>query len=362
MAGFFDFFRRRESSGSRPAPSAAIRDLAFSEIKKTWSAEESDITEQENGFDWLPASHNVHVRILREEEGDDPSRHRLWVTTEFLHSVGSDEKTAVDIATLTPVICPTFSPVRWTKGGSGSGPTNLQFFSSVYVSDDNVGAFSSLLARMSVLQPFMAERAADDFGNFLRGTPALATGSKRQTESVVSHIGDMVRGKSDGISDWTGSPEFEAFVEQYAQNDDCFGTADRTGMALEIPLGSDSVLIRFETKGAFPGLGNGLLVRTMIRSNDTPDQICSLAALLNGFEGTQWTDFAQLGCWHLHSLSESMSVLAHSCFIPNMFFGDGLVTNYGIWAIARALWVREILLPDAQHKTMAEILKARHGL
>ena len=74
----------------------AIRDLAFREIKKIWSAEESDIIEQEEGFDWLPASHKVHVRMRRDE--DDPSRYRLWVTTEFLRSVGSDdEKTAVDI-------------------------------------------------------------------------------------------------------------------------------------------------------------------------------------------------------------------------------------------------------------------------
>ena len=34
---------------------------------------------------------------MRRDE-DDPSRYRLWVTTEFLRSVGSDdEKTAVDI-------------------------------------------------------------------------------------------------------------------------------------------------------------------------------------------------------------------------------------------------------------------------
>jgi hypothetical protein len=363
MAGLFDFFRRRGGGDSKPAPSMAIRDLAFREIKKIWSAEESDIIEQEEGFDWLPASHKVHVRIRRDE--DDPSRYRLWVTTEFLRSVGSDdEKTAVDIGTLTSVICPTFSPMRWNKDRSGTGTTDLHFFSSVYVSDDDTaGAFSRLLARMSVLQPLMAERAADDFARFLGGTPALATGSKRQTESIVSHIGDMVKGKSDGISNWTGSPEFEAFVDRYARNDNCFGMADRgAGMTLETPFGSDSALIRFETEGVFPGLGNGLLVRTMLHSTDSADKICSLASLLNDLEGTQSTDFAQLGCWHLHSLSEDKSVLAHSCFIPNIFFGDGLVTNYGLWAIARALWAAKVLRRDAGTKTIGEILKARHGL
>jgi hypothetical protein len=283
------------------------------------------------------------------------------VVTQFLRSVGSDdEKTAVDIGTLTPIICPTFAPVRWSKDGSGTGPTNLHFFSSVYVSDDNVGPFSRLLARLSVLQPFMAERSADDFGKFLRGTPALAIDSKRQTDSIVSHIGDMVRGKSDGMSDWTGSPEFETFVERYARNDHCFGMADRgKGMALETPFGSETALIRFETEGVFPGLGNGLLVRTTLPSLDTPGSVGALASLLNDLEGTQSTDFAQLGCWHLHSHSDERPVLVHSCFIPNMFFGDGLVTNYGLWAIARALWAAKVLRRDAGSKTMSEILEAR---
>jgi hypothetical protein len=361
MAGLFDFFRRRGGGGSKPAPSSTIRDVAFGEIKKVWSAEDGDIVEQEEGFDWLPASHTVHVRMRRDQ--DDPSRYRLWVVTEFLQSVGSDdEKTAVDIGTLTPVICPTFAPVRWSKDGSKTGPTNLHFFSSVYVSDDNASAFARLLARLSVLQPFMAERAAEDFGKFLRGTPALAIGSRRQTDTIVAHIGDMVTGKSGGISDWTGSPEFESFVERYARNDNCFGMASRgTGMSLETPFGSETTLIRFETEGAFPGLGNGLLVRTTLPPLDTPGSVGAIASLLNDLEGTQSTDFAQLGCWHVHSLSDETHVLVHSCFIPNLFFGDGLVTNYGLWAIARALWAAKVLRRDAGSKTMREILDARLG-
>jgi len=45
MAGLFDFFRRRGGGDRKPAPAMAIRDLAFREIKKIWSAEESDIIE-----------------------------------------------------------------------------------------------------------------------------------------------------------------------------------------------------------------------------------------------------------------------------------------------------------------------------
>ena len=44
-----------------------------------------------------------------------------------------------------------------------------------------------------------------------------------------------------------------------------------------------------------------------------------------------------------------------------MFFGDGLVTNYGLWAIARAAWAAKVLRRDAGSKTMREILEARYN-
>jgi hypothetical protein len=124
------------------------------------------------------------------------------------------------------------------------------------------------------------------------------------------------------------------------RNDNCFGMADPKGMSLETPFGSDTALISFNTEDAFPTLGHGLHVRTMIRTSATPEQICANARLLNYLEAADWTDFPQLGCWHFQPLSDEQRLLAHSCFIPNMFFGDGLVTNYGLWAIARALWAR----------------------
>lgn len=363
MAGFFDFFRRRPAStavGGGQTP--AIRELAFREIKRTWSAEDSDITELENGFDWLPGSHKVHVRILPEEGGDDPSRHRLWVTTDFLRSVPLEGEKSLNVGTVAHTICPTFAPVRWMPSGASTGPVGLNFFSSAYVNESTAGWLSGFLARMSMLQPLQAERLAEDFSKiFGAEAPAFATGAKRQTDNMVFQVDDILRSHDAGMSNWIGSPEFEEFAERYARNDNCFGVADEGGMSLETPFGSDSVLVRFETEGAFPAFGHGLHVRTMIRLAETRERICINATTLNYLESSQWTDFPQLGCWHFQELPDEQRFLAHSCFIPNMFFRDGLVTNYGLWAIARALWARTVVLPDVKNKTMREILEARMG-
>lgn len=364
MAGLFDFFRRRPTpTGGGQTP--AIRDIAFREIKRTWSAEDSNITELENGFDWLPGSHKVHVRILPEEGGDDPSWPRLWVSTDFLRSVPTDGEKAVNVGTFAQAICPTFAPVWWKRNNAGTepeSPADMYFFSSAYVNESTVGWLSGFLARTAMLQPLQAERLADSFSKiFGAEAPAYATGARRQTDNMVFQVDDILRSHDAGMSNWIGSPEFEEFAERYARNDNCFGMADKGGMSLETPFGSDSALIRFETEDAFPALGHGLHVRTMIYSTDTREQICADAALLNYLEGTEWMDFPQLGCWHFHERSAELRVLAHSCFIPNMFFRDGLVTNYGLWAIARALWARTILLPNVKNTTMREILEARMG-
>jgi hypothetical protein len=220
MAGFFDFFRRRPtptSGGQTPA----IRDLAFQEIKRTWSAEDSDITELENGFDWLPGSHKVHVRILPEEGGDDPSRHRLWVSTDFLRSAPSDEEASVNVGAMAHFLCPTFAPVCLTKPSTSTAgadiPAGVYFFSSAYVNENTVGWLSGFLARTAMLQPWQAERAADNFSKLFKAeAPAFATGSKRRTDNMVFEVDDILRSQDAGMSNWIGSPEFEEFAERYA--------------------------------------------------------------------------------------------------------------------------------------------------
>ena len=84
----------------------------------------------------------------------------------------------------------------------------------------------------------------------------------------------------------------------------------------------------------------------------------SEAAGLNFLEGTSWTDFPQLGCWHVSEMKKAARVV-HSCFIPNALYAEGMATNLALWSILRVQWVRKGSWPDVKDKTMMEIIEER---
>ena len=44
-----------------------LRDRAIQEIARAWSAKDSELSLNENGFDWLPGSHTVRVHTSHDE-------------------------------------------------------------------------------------------------------------------------------------------------------------------------------------------------------------------------------------------------------------------------------------------------------
>ncbi|MDQ8731003.1 hypothetical protein [Bradyrhizobium sp. LHD-71] len=338
-------------------------DIARREILRAWSAEDAEVTLTETGLDWLPGSHRVRVQIGKNPETGSLPRYRITVSTDVLRAVPLHEQAFVETASLiADTFCPTYAPVYPPDGRVQGQPNDLMFFASAYVDETTAPWLSGFLARMSILQPFSAERLADDISDQLGGgAPAYVTGSKRdKPNKLVLGVASVIQSEGMAPSHWIDSDEFEFFIEDHARNDFCFGTADETGMTLETPFGSDSALIRFRTDNeAFPPLGSGLAVETQMRPILAHREICKRAAWLNYLESTEWTDFPQLGRWYSRPVSEDQAFLAHSSFVPNMFYAEGLVTNFGLWALARAQWAKNILLPDAKNLTMREILDAR---
>ena len=90
-------------------------------------------------------------------------------------------------------------------------------------------------------------------------------------------------------------------------------------------------------------------------------------ANLNYLEAFKWTDIPQLGCWmplmELGADGKTTGVarLAHASFVPNLLYSDGIATNFAVWSVARARWVRKERWPKLEDKPMIEILNARYG-
>ncbi len=76
------------TSSPQPTDMNAVRDLAIEEIAKTWSLSafsDSELSRHENGFEWLPGSHTVHVRIFDDDRKSGsplPGRFRITISDQ----------------------------------------------------------------------------------------------------------------------------------------------------------------------------------------------------------------------------------------------------------------------------------------
>jgi hypothetical protein len=359
-----EMFWRRQKGG---AGTSSLQQAALDEIARTWILDGSDSTPRDDGFDWLPGSHAVRVRVQQNHPAG-LNRHRITVATDFLRAVPLREKTIVSTAgEIASAICPTFANVLPTRESVeqhlDGPPAEVQFFSSAYVDEHTASWIPGFLAHLSILQPSLAEHWAETMQENLGGVLAFANGTRNAHPSDILAVDQLIKNAGSQPSRWAGSEEFEDAAEGLAGNLMYFATADDNSLTLETSYGSDSALVRFMTDLSQPLLGNGLLVLMHIRSSQTYEQTCRQAARLNYLESAQWTDFPQLGCWHASKpYGNETAVLEHSSFIPNLYFRKGLVQNYVWWSISRAQWARTILKPDEQNLTMREILEARYGI
>jgi hypothetical protein len=347
-----------------------MNDIAdiIEEIMQVWCVADSERRALENGFEWLPGSHAVRVRVARHDAR--PERIRIWITTDYLRSIPIEDANFVRfVGLMSGIDCSGYSlvypPLDVWKKYFDNRPAELEFFSSAYVDQHTAGWLPGFLAQIAIMQPINAEiRSKKAHSMYGGGEPAYAGGGKKDPISlspmlsVTEHI-LAPEGQKD--SEWIGCEEFQKFADQYAKSDACYGFGDDKGMTLEAPFGDDSALIRFRTDQKHPQLGSGLLIFTQIRSFQSFDEACAEAAGLNFLEARLWTDFPQFGCWHPWTTTKNEADWAHSCFIPNALFRPGLVEYLALWSLERVRWVRRTRFPDLKDKTMWEIITSRWG-
>jgi hypothetical protein len=226
------FWRKKNSRADKNS----VRQSALDEIIQTWSVDASDVTPTEYGFDWLPGSHLVHVRIHEDErERDGPVRFRITIATDYLRSVPVHDKEFVrQTNEVSSVFFPTYSlvypPSEVVDKYFDGRRADATLFSSAYVYDDTVKWLSGFLARMSIMQPISAEILSRGVELVGSGSPALAGPSLREAVNGVLNIHvDFLIPEGEKPSKWIGSGEFEAFIEQYGRSDASNIQGERTG-------------------------------------------------------------------------------------------------------------------------------------
>lgn len=342
-----------------------IAEQALQEIATVWQIDHADAVWSENGFDWTPGSHLVRIRAS-VPDSYAPTRVRLSVETNLLSGVAVGDPKFIDmVSAAAPLITSTYSLVyppvdRGESSGEHEEP-NLTMFSSAYISANLLGWLPCFFAQLAIMQPIDAEVRASALPEALgSGRPAFYRSDKREAcDDILEVANEVYRPAGMQSSRWSGSEEFEDFAEEYARSDQCFGNGDPSGLAIEVPFGQNSALIRFWTDQRHPQLGNGLLLTTQLPYWGSAKSIGNLPGILNRWEARSWTDFPQLGCWHTHDSGDDQIGIAHSSFIPNALYRPGLVLNLAAWSAARAASVRREFWRDEEDLPMSKILGAR---
>jgi hypothetical protein len=205
--------------------------------------------------------------------------------------------------------------------------------SCAYIRQDTVAWLPTLLSGLAILQVIDADRQSTSACALLGGA---VDQSGPRGASPDSHHDEMLDlwetfygPPSRGPNRFEGLKEYEEFTKVYAQNDNCFGMGDPSGMTLETPVGDESILIRLKTDETHPNLGVGLLVSMTLPFGVSESEAIEQCTYLNLMETLGWTNVPQLGSWHPRQLSPAGNhVPAYSSFIPNAVVSPGLLTNY----------------------------------
>ena len=242
-----------------------------------------------------------------------------------------------------------------------SGP--LWFSASAYINGDNEGWAPDILANASIVQPVNAQIQGEAMSGLLGGTPDVSRPEALKDaglDGMLEVVDQVYAPIGREPSRFAGTEEFEQFAERFGKSDLCFGMGDKAELTLETPFGRDSALVRLVTSERHPQLGSGLLTTLQLPIGRETLAAARLVAELNYLEAASWTDFPQLGCWHL-ARNRDREGPAFTLFMPNALYRPGLATNIAFWFLARARWARVQMFPDMGDATMLDVLTWRLG-
>jgi hypothetical protein len=312
-------------------------------VFSAWRTNRAEVLRhRQDGFDWLPGQHVVHVQC--NERGDERgrTRFRLAIMTEYLRSVPANDPVFVrQAALMADFLWPTCAPVYGPVATDGTLP-DLHLCSSIYFDAQEAEPLTALLAGLAVLQPIYAELQSTKAPSMLEGgVPAHTRREGPINDPAMALAREIILPEGEKSSAWAGSREFRDFAAE-RRNSEYSIIADHSGMTIQVDAGFSPARIVFKTDQPHPHHGSGLLVSIELLASPNLDEICKQAARLNFLEASNWTEIPQLGCWHATEGAEGRHELGHCSFIPNSSFVPQLVAVLADWALQRTSWVRNV--------------------
>jgi len=115
------------------------------------------------------------------------------------------------------------------------------------------------------------------------------------------------------------------------------------GVSAEVPLGSQTALLRFLSKQPHPRLGSGLFCFLTIPLEADP----SLAMRMNELGLGSVNPIYGPGSWCVGEVG-----LTHLSFYPNAIYRDGLTSWIADWSVQRARWIGEVVIDKVLGRTV----------
>jgi hypothetical protein len=338
----FDWLR----GGKKKRERDSLGMLAVKRIAKGWLVDADRIRWVDDGFDWWPGSFQVEVRA--GAHAGLPDRWKLSVRTKYLQDVPIDNPSFETAMSGLGMFASSYSLVQGPRRARGrqegdEDSADLFLFSSVYIDANLFDSLPQVFGALAILQPIDAEIRAIGHAELVGAEPAYGPrGKVQEHDELLELVANLYAPAGEMPSWWSGASEFYEFDDENLISQGVAITNDDDHLALDVPLGNGTALIRLWATERHIQLGNGLLVTLQLPSAPG-DDISRLAAFLNQSEAADWTNIPQLGCWHRRLLPDEKAELAHTSFVPNVLGTEGLATNFALWTLARARWAHNML-------------------
>lgn len=212
---------------------------------------------------------------------------------------------------------------------------------SVYAHTDNEDWLTRVFMATVGLQIQRAPLVAKELKEQLGFTPMPSAhpmhGARTQPDPMVAAIPQLFQNYGSSPSKWLNSNEWhEAYSQMRRLTVSCKSDNQTCLSATFEWLTDDPIELEIQANTPHPELGSGLSLELKVPWSSHTEMIGHIALELNHMERDDWNWCHDLGAW---CLADGM--LTFRCFVPNIAYRPGCLTDLAHDMALRARWVNE---------------------